>query len=126
MATLNVFKNRLGSCKYVFSNGKEANFINGTYATDIEDEIAQLNAEVKARHPHIYIDENEVTIDSELIDPIEQIRQKAIADYKASMGIVSTPGDSAPAPVSPASTATIEPQAAGAQQAKPVVNLLKV
>ena len=83
MAILHVFKSRIPSCKFLFKNGKEANFIGGKFMTDNESEIAELQAEVDLRHPHIYVDPEEAKVDSERVDPLEQIRMKAVAEYLA-------------------------------------------
>lgn len=83
MAIKKVFKCRIPSSKYLFSNGKEANFIGGRYMTDVEAEIAALEGEIKLGHPHIYVDSAEKEVDTEQMDPIEQIKKKAIAEYIA-------------------------------------------
>lgn len=83
MAIKKVFKCRIPSSKYLFSNGKEANFIGGRYMTDVEAEISALEDEIKLGHPHIYVDSAEKEIDTEQMDPIEQIKKKAIAEYVA-------------------------------------------
>lgn len=91
MAIKKVFKSRIDSCKYIFSNGKEANFIGGKYLTDLESEIAALEFEIKSGHPHIYIDTAEKEIDTEQMDPIEQIKKKAIAEYIAAQKAAVNP-----------------------------------
>lgn len=83
MAMLKLYKSSLLSCKYHTKSGKELAFVAGRFATDDEVEIAELDAEVKARHPHIYIDSAEAEVDSVKVDPVEAIRKKAIADYLA-------------------------------------------
>lgn len=83
MAILHVFKSRIPSCKFLFKNGKEANFIGGRFMTDVQSEIDELQAEVTLNHPHIYVDSAEAKVDSEKLDPLEEIRKKAVADYLA-------------------------------------------
>ena len=83
MAMLKLFKCAIQSCKYHTKSGKELAFVAGRYATDDETEIAELEAEIKAKHPHIYVDSAEVEVDSVKVDPVEAIRKKAIADYLA-------------------------------------------
>lgn len=80
-----VFKNSLGNCRYTFKDGKDANFLNGEYITDSAKEVEELQAEVDARHPHIYVDAARATVTTDKIDPLAEIRAKAIADYKAEM-----------------------------------------
>lgn len=93
MAIKRVFKCRIPSSKYIFSNGKEANFIGGKYATDVAAEIAALEEDIKLGHPHIYIDDSEKEIDTEQMDPIEQIKKKAIAEYLAAQSAALKPSN---------------------------------
>lgn len=80
---LHVFHNSLVNCRYTFKNGKDANFLGGTYATDIQSEIAELNKEVKSGHPHIYVKPDELTIDTTFVDPMEAIKAKIRAELLA-------------------------------------------
>lgn len=83
MSKKNLYLSRISSIKYIFVNGKEANFILGQYITDAPEEIQQLDAEVKQGHPHIYTDPNKKEVDATYLDPVEAIKRKAIADYLA-------------------------------------------
>lgn len=83
-STKKVFKSRIPSCRYVFKDGKHAPFIGGEYYTSDTTEIAELKAEIAANHPFLFIDENKKEIDTDKIDPIEEIRRKAVEDYIAS------------------------------------------
>jgi hypothetical protein len=78
---LHVFKNSLGNCRFTFAKGKDANFLGGVYRTDIQSEIDELTAEVQSGHPHIYVDPNEITIDTTYVDPLLEIKRKAVAEY---------------------------------------------
>jgi len=91
MATLRVFKSTIPSCNYIFQKGKSAAFVNGTYRTANEAEIAELEAEISLGHPNIYIDAAEREIDSELVDPIAALRHKIIADYEAQKAANTNP-----------------------------------
>lgn len=77
------FKSHIPSCKYIFKNGKEANFIGGKFFTNEESEVAELEKEVAHSHPHIYIDENEKEVDTKFVDPMEALRAKHIKEYLA-------------------------------------------
>lgn len=68
MTVKNVFKCRMPSMNYVFSNGKYAQFIEGVFMTDIENEVQELEKESKSGHPFIYIDQDEKTFDTSLQD----------------------------------------------------------
>lgn len=83
MAMLKLYKSSILSCKIHTTSGKEINFCSGRYATDDDEEIEFLEAQVKAKHPHIYVDDGELEVDSVKVDPVEAIRKKAIADYIA-------------------------------------------
>jgi hypothetical protein len=116
MSILNRFMSRIPSSKYIFKNGKEGAFIGGILDTDIESEIEELNAEVAGKHPHIYIDPAQATVDSEKVDPIEEIKRKAIEEYIASVKVASDPandrGETKQEPVIPSSTADVNAAAA--------------
>jgi len=71
------------SFKYFFKNGKEAAFINGQYLTDMEYEIAELDAEVALNHPHIKIDSAQRIVDVSQTDPMARLRDQIIKDYLA-------------------------------------------
>jgi hypothetical protein len=86
---VHVFKGKMPSFKYIFLNGKEASFINHEFTTDIQSEIDELNAEIASRHPHIYVQEGEETKSSTMVDPLETVRTKAVADYIAAQEVAN-------------------------------------
>ena len=75
------FCSNLPSSKYVFRSGKVANFVGGQYLTTVQAEIDELNAEIEAGHPHMYVDTNETTVDSESLDPLAKLRKSIIEQY---------------------------------------------
>lgn len=83
--TLHLFQSNLQSHNFVFKNGTVAHFIRGVYTTDIESEIDELNAEIKARHPHIFIDPNRVTIAADELDPMSALKKKLKEEIRAEM-----------------------------------------
>lgn len=83
MAVKNLYKSRIYSCKYAFKNGKEANFVDFKYLTDIKSEIEELDYEISLGHPTLYVDPTRKTVDTSKIDPLEDIRKKAVDDYIA-------------------------------------------
>ena len=85
MTILQVFKATLPSINYIFRNGKPAIFIQGKYATGVEAEVDELNDEISKGHPHIYVDKEEATVDSEMVDPIQALRAKIEAQIRAEM-----------------------------------------
>jgi hypothetical protein len=82
---LHVFFNSLVNCRYTFRNGKDANFLGGRYTTDNAAEIDELNHEISEGHPHIYVKEDERTIDTTVVDPMEAIRAKVRQELLAEM-----------------------------------------
>jgi len=77
----NKFCSNLPSSKYVFRSGKVAHFVGGQYLTTVKSEIEELNDEIEAGHPHIYVDSAEVTVDSESLDPLAKLRKSIIDQY---------------------------------------------
>lgn len=75
------FCSSIPSCRFIFKSGKTAHFVCGQYATQQEDEIEELNAEIKKGHPHFYIDVNEKTIESDKIDPLAHLKKKIIDEF---------------------------------------------
>lgn len=82
MAILKVYKSHIQSCSFFTSKGMQVAFIQGKFTTGNEEVIAELEAEIKSGHPHIYIDENEKEIDTEALSPLEVIKQEAYEQAK--------------------------------------------
>lgn len=81
---LRIFKCSILDCKYYTRKGKEIGFVGGKYITDNEDEVKELEAEIKEGHPHIYIDAKDKEISAEdVADPMAALRAKIIAEYEA-------------------------------------------
>jgi len=112
-----VFKATLPSVNYIFRNGKPAIFINSRFATAIQTEIDELEAEIAAGHPHLFIDEAEKTIDAKLIQPMEALREKLRAEIMAEMAKAVDPtndmGTSEQGPLKPANSQDIATAAEG-------------
>lgn len=85
MAILKKFKAHIKSCSFFTSTGMQVAFINGEHVTGNEQVIAELDAEVKNGHPHIYVDANDCEVDTEALTPLEIIRQEAYAQAKADL-----------------------------------------
>ena len=117
MTTLTVFKSTVPSITFIFANGKPAHFVQGTYRTAVDWEISALTAEVTQGHPHLFIDAAEKTIESDMIDPMNALRAKIIADYleeqARALNPSNNPGDSEQGSVKPASTRDIADAAMG-------------
>lgn len=127
MSTLRIFKSTIPSVNYIFGNGKPAIFVNGVFRTDIASEISALESEVTQHHPHIYIDPNEREIDSELVDPMNALRAKIIAEYVAAQtaatALTNDRGTSDQSGAKPASTVDVSPAAAGGSGVQLLANV---
>lgn len=126
MSTLRVFKSTIPSVNFIFPNGKPAIFQQGRYYTDNTEDIATLDKEIKDGHPHIYIDNEEMTIESEMLNPVNAMKAKVlgtlsrdelIAALQAKEADAINPsndmGSSEQLQVKPASTQDIASAAAG-------------
>lgn len=117
VVTLNVYKSRIPSVNYSFKDGHTAPFNAGVFRTSNANEIAELDAEIKNGHPHLYVDPAEATVASNMVDPMAQLRARIIAEYKASEAAAIDPtndmGNTNQEQVKPASTADIASGAAG-------------
>lgn len=82
-----VYYNTLGNCRYTFKSGKDLHFLGGKAHTNIQAEIDELNAEVEAGHPHIYVDADNLTEDMTKVDPMEAIKAKVREELLAEMAI---------------------------------------
>jgi hypothetical protein len=89
--TLNVYYTNLPSVNYIFKNGKQAIFVSQRFCTDVPAEVEELNYEVSLGHPHIYIKQEAPTIQSNMLDPMEALREKIIAEYKAAQTAAINP-----------------------------------
>jgi hypothetical protein len=130
MTIVKIFKATLPSVNYIFKNGKPAIFVSGKFHTSIPAEIRELETEIAAGHPILYIDSAEVEVDSTKVDPIAGLRESIIAEYKASMAAATNPdnnmGDSAQDPLKPSSTNAIQDAAAGGSGVGLAARLMKV
>jgi hypothetical protein len=141
MAIKSLFKSRIPFIQYFFKSGKQAAFLNGEFITDTPSEVEELNLEVASGHPHIFIDEDKKTVDTNHLDPLDEIRRKAVEEYKASIaaatdknqdrgsteqgkleGIVSTSTISDASASSDASVGSGESAAASASGGNPAIS----
>ena len=82
------FKSSILSCKFILSNGKNANFVNGIYRTDLDSEVAELQEEIKHGHPYIsYLGQ----VSAADLDPISVIKKKAVEEYLAQQALTQDP-----------------------------------
>lgn len=130
MTTLRVFKSTLPSVNFIFGNGKPAIFQQGVYRTNVEWEIVELEKEIAAGHPHIYIDQNEREIDSEMVDPMNALRAKIIAEFVAAQEAALNPandmGSTEQQTVKPANSMDIAAGAAGGDGNSTSARLMKI
>lgn len=89
-----LFKCSIPSCKYLFADGHPAYFNSGRFATQDEAEIAELEAVIKAKHPHIYVDANEKETDSAISDPMSTLKKKIISEFLKEQAVQKDMGNS--------------------------------
>lgn len=77
-----VFRSNIPSVRYIFKNGKSANFLGGKYITDIVHEIRELDYEIALHHPNFSVNMEEVV---PTMEPLEALRARFIAEYKAEL-----------------------------------------
>ena len=130
MTTLTVFKSTIPSVNYIFANGKPAIFQQGVYRTTIDWEIQELEKEVKNGHPHLYLDENEKQIDSEMVDPMNALRAKIIAEFLDAQSKAVNPandmGSTTQEPLKPANSRDVADAAAGGDGNQLTARLMNV
>lgn len=80
MPKLTEFKSSLPSCVYALRDGTQAIFMFGRYRTDNEAYIAELNHEIKLKHPHIT---GGYEVDTEADDPLIGLEKKFRAKFLA-------------------------------------------
>jgi hypothetical protein len=134
MTTLHIFKSTLPSVNYIFGNGKPAVFQQGRYLTDQEEEVATLQYEIKKGHPHIFQDPAELTVESDMLDPMvalkAKVREQVLAELAEEAARAIDPkrdmGTSNQSQVKPASTKDIAVAAAGGSGAALVSSLANI
>lgn len=80
MSIKQVFLSRIPACAYLLKNGIKVEFINGKYLTDDKEIVAELEQEVKAGHPLIYRDANNLEVDTELQQRALEAAMKAASE----------------------------------------------
>lgn len=82
------------AARYIFKNGKVAEFFGGVYHTEIKNEIEELNAEIAAGIGAIKQIAGQETINSLELDPVAVFKRKIIAEYEAGKLHSMNTGDS--------------------------------
>ena len=103
--------------QYIFAGGGVAEFHGGRFLTDDPVHILELDAEVARRNQ--YITKGEKKLTGKDLDPVAEIRRKAVEEYIAAQKVASNPernmGESEQAPLinSAANSKTVGQAAAG-------------
>jgi len=71
------------AARYIFKDGKIAEFIGGVYRTAIVGEIEQLKKEIEHGVSSIWQVPGQEIVDSDDIDPIAVMKRRIIAEYEA-------------------------------------------
>lgn len=92
MAIKKKFKCSIPNTNFVLSNGKNIPFSGGVYITDDPVDIAELMREIvyegagRSKHPHIYVDVEDASVDTTLDDEIAAAQLKAKQEVLAKHG----------------------------------------
>lgn len=73
---LRLYKSSMSAVNFICGNGDVITFAQGRYYTDNPSHIAYLDAEIRSNHPHIFVDPNEREVASNMITPMQQMREK--------------------------------------------------
>ena len=73
---LRLYKSSMSAVNFICGNGDVITFAQGRYYTDNPRHIAYLDAEIASKHPHIFIDPLEKEVASNLVTPMQQLREK--------------------------------------------------
>lgn len=113
---------------YVFTKGKIAVFRHHKFATDIPEEIEQLDNEVRLGHPYISVKKDQMYVTAEDEDPIKAFKAKIIAEYEAEKAKHIDPandmGTYRQEAIRPASTTDIASVAAGGDATQAAAKLV--
>ena len=113
--TFQTYKSSLPNQKIAMPNGKMIRITSHQYITDMEDEIAFLDNEIKLGFPYL-TKSGEMT--STELDPMSALRAKIIAEYEADKVPAPVLGDVAKQELTPASTAALKNLSAGSNSSE--------
>lgn len=86
MTDAKLYKATLPSINYIFKNGKPAIFVRGRFSTNIAAEIAELDAEIAAGHPHLFVDKDEpIVAEPTTNEMLAGLRAQWEAEFRAKM-----------------------------------------
>lgn len=108
---LRIFKSHMAHMQYVFHGmhldktgqdgkpipngigGKAAAFMSGEYRTDVAEEIAELENEIRLKHPFIHQDADPTKreMDAEDVDPMVALKKKHFAEFAAAQQAAMNP-----------------------------------
>lgn len=115
---------------YIFPRGKVAVFRHHRYATDIPEEIQNLDNEVAQNHPHIYVKPDMMYLTEEMEDPMKALRTRIIAEYLADQAKHVNPlndmGKTIQESIRPQSTSDIASVAAGGDATQAAIKLVEL
>jgi len=87
-----VFKNYVPNCKVFTPEGRQITFVNGSHITQIEKDIEYLQSCVDAGDQYVYIDPNEVEVNTEELTVegrMAKLKREAVEEYLATVAAAS-------------------------------------
>lgn len=114
----NLYMSHAPSIKFVFKSGEVANFVHHRYYTTKENEIRELDYEIKVmKHPAFYINPRETKVNPAEQDPLIRFKKKVIEEYLRELAAKTDPnndmGNVTAQPLTPTSTTDVAAVAAG-------------
>jgi len=92
-ALVNLYLAHIPHSKYIFSNGDIAVFTGGRYTTEDPGKIAELDSLIKKGHPGIYVDPNALQVDPAMLNPMNVMKAKIIAEFLEEQRILAATQD---------------------------------
>lgn len=71
--------------------GKAAVFMAGEYRTDVAEEIAELDEEIRLKHPFIHRDPARMEMDAEDVDPLVALKKQHFKEFAAAQKLAMNP-----------------------------------
>lgn len=77
MTIKRVYKNTMIGSQMILANGKAIQFPQGRFETSEPKEIEELDANIAAGVPHLYVDPQDMTVDTEEVDFVRKAQAEA-------------------------------------------------
>lgn len=110
MAIAKVFKNRVLNCRVIHPDGRIIIFDNGSHITVLKKDIDYLQSLVDEGDAYVYIDHNEVEVDTEELSiegRINKLKREAVEEFLAAQAVKADSTSDTSTELKPGSSATL-------------------